>query len=148
MLALAFAVAAVSGAAPSSTVLTAAHLFDGKSSTLVTPGFIVVTGNRIVGVGSKAIVPDGATVIELGDATLMPGLIDAHVHLNYAMTKDWRQDFYDGMTRSIGEDALHSVPAVRDTLLGGFTTVRNLGANDLIDVALRNSVRDGSIIGP
>ncbi len=148
MLALALAAASLLTAAPRSTVLTAAHLFDGRSNTLETPGFIVITGNRIMSVGKTSPVPEGAELIELGDATLMPGLMDAHVHLNYTMTKDWRQDFYDGMTRSIGEDALHAVPDVRNTLLAGFTSVRNLGANDLIDIALRNSVRDGSIVGP
>jgi imidazolonepropionase-like amidohydrolase len=134
--------------APKSTVLKAQRLFDSKTTSLVSPGIVVVTGNRITAVGPRAPIPEGAEVIDLGDATLLPGFIDAHVHLSSAMSKDWRQDFYDGLTKSIGEEALDAVPYARATLLGGFTTVRNLGSNDFVDIALRNAIRDGAIIGP
>src|SRR6185503_18554513 len=70
-------------------VLKAARLFDGTSDRLVTPGLVVVTGGKITAVGSDATVPAGARVVDLGDATLLPGLIDAHVHLTQEMTDNW-----------------------------------------------------------
>jgi imidazolonepropionase-like amidohydrolase len=131
---------------PHVTALKAARMFDGK--TVTSPGLVVVTGNRITAAGAKAAIPDGAEVIDLGDATLMPGLIDAHVHLDTEMGKDWKQDYIDGLTHSSAENALRAVPHARDTLMAGFTTVRNLGAGDLDDIALRNAIRDGVIVGP
>jgi imidazolonepropionase-like amidohydrolase len=136
----------VLAAAPHPLALKAARMFDGR--TVSSPGLVVVTGNRLTAVGAKAAVPADAELIDLGDATLMPGLIDAHVHLDGEMSNDWKQDFYDDLTRSIGENALRAVPHARDTLLAGFTTVRNVGAGDLVDIALRNAIRDGVIVGP
>src|SRR4051812_35644964 len=103
MLALALVVLAAAPAPSKSTVLKAARLYDGKSAALVTPGLIVVTGDKIAAIGPKAAVPEGADVIDLGDATLIPGLMDAHVHIDTLMSKDWRQDFYDGMTKTDAE---------------------------------------------
>ena len=67
--------------ASKSYVLKAARLFDGKSNSLVTPGIVVVTDGKIAGTGSSASVPTDAEMIDLGDATLLPGFIDAHTHL-------------------------------------------------------------------
>ena len=67
-------------AAGKTTVLKAARLFDGKSNALATPGIVVVTDGKITAVGANAAVPTGAEVIDLGDATLLPGFIDAHTH--------------------------------------------------------------------
>src|SRR6185295_2900182 len=121
----------------------AARLYDGKSATLVTPGLVVVADGKLTGEGPKAAIPDGAEIIDLQDATLLPGLIDAHVHLTAQMSKDWKQDFYDDLTKTDAEVALDAVPYARDTLLGGFTTVRNVGAQNLVDIGLRNAIRDG-----
>src|SRR6516164_7102022 len=71
-----------SAATPPPMVLKAAHLFDSVSGRLTDPGVVVVSGGKIVAVGSAAAVPAGAEVIDLGDATLLPGFIDAHVHLS------------------------------------------------------------------
>src|SRR3546814_7346750 len=68
---------------PATTVLKAAHLFDGRSGALVSPGLVVVRGSRILAVGANVAIPAGANVIELGDATLVPGYIDAHTHIAY-----------------------------------------------------------------
>src|SRR4051794_18254388 len=72
---------AADGTSPRVTVLKAARLFDGKSDTLSLPGLVVVAGRKIAAVGPGAEVLEGATVIDLGDATLCPGFIDAHTHL-------------------------------------------------------------------
>lgn len=73
-------------------VLRAARLFDGKSDRLVSPGIVVVSRRRILAVGSSANSPAGAETIDLGDATLLPGFIDAHTHLSSPYTPDYRRD--------------------------------------------------------
>src|SRR3546814_9625181 len=80
---------------PATTVLKAAHLFDGRSGALVSPGLVVVRGSRILAVGANVAIPAGANVIELGDATLVPGYIDAHTHIAYDHDDDWAQGFYE-----------------------------------------------------
>src|ERR1700687_3942235 len=80
--------------------LKAARLFDGKSDTLVKPGIVVVTDGKIVAAGSSATIPAGAEVIDLGDATLLPGFIDAHTHLTDEATDDWKQDAIDGLQKT------------------------------------------------
>jgi imidazolonepropionase-like amidohydrolase len=129
-------------------VLKAARMFDGKSDALVTPGLLVVTDTKIVGVGTGAVIPAGAEVIELGDATLLPGFIDAHTHLTGQASDDWKQDVLDGLQKSYAEQALDATANAKKTLLAGFTTVRDVGAPDRIDVALRNAIRDKIVVGP
>ena len=77
-------------AADKTYVLKAAHMFDGKSDHVVSPGLIVVTNGKITAIGAKAAFPAGAETIDLGDATLLPGLIDAHTHLTYPYERDYR----------------------------------------------------------
>jgi len=129
-------------------VLKAARMFDGKSAALVTPGLVIVTDTKIVGVGAGAGIPAGAEVIELGDATLLPGFIDAHTHLTGEASDDWKQDELDGLEKSYAEQALDATANAKKTLLAGFTTVRDVGAPDRIDVALRNAIRDRIVEGP
>ncbi len=129
-------------------VLKAARLYDGKSDRMVSPGLIVVRGNRIETVGSAAAVPSGAVVVDLGDATLLPGFIDAHTHLGWAYSASHDQREMERMRKSSAELALDAAVWVRKTLMAGFTTVRDLGSTDFIDVALRNAIRDGVIPGP
>ena len=134
--------------ASKTVVLKAARLFDGKSNTLVTPGLVVVTDGKIIAVGSGAAIPAGAEVIDLGDATLLPGFVDAHTHLTSEGSDDWNQDMLDGLQKSLAEQALDSTVYARRTLMAGFTTVRDVGAAERIDVALRNAIRDGKVVGP
>jgi len=129
-------------------VLRATRMFDGKSNTLVTPGLVVVTDGKIVAVGAKAAVPAGAEPIDLGDATLLPGFIDAHTHITMMYSDDWKQNTLDGLQKTIAEQALDASANARVTLMAGFTTVRDVGSHDYLDVGLRNAIRDGVVAGP
>ena len=137
-----------SAPAPAAIVLKAAHLFDGRSGRLSEPGLVVVQGGRITGVGAGANVPAGSRVIDLGDATLLPGFIDAHVHIADDHDDNWAQGFYDNMLRFPVEQSFHAGRNAKVTLDAGFTTVRNVGAADFVDVALRNAINAGITQGP
>jgi imidazolonepropionase-like amidohydrolase len=129
-------------------VLKAARLFDGKSDAVVSPGVVVVRDGKIVAAGANATIPAGAEVMDLGDATLLPGFIDAHVHMTGEYQTDFRQGILDRLQKPIAEQALDASVNTRKTLLAGFTTVRDLGATDQVDVGLRNAIRSGKILGP
>jgi imidazolonepropionase-like amidohydrolase len=129
-------------------VLKAARLFDGRSNSLVTPGVVVVVDGKISSAGSDASEPAGAEVINLGDATLMPGFIDAHTHLTMMYTSDYKQAALDGLQKTIPEQTLDAIANAKVTLMAGFTTVRDVGSRDFIDVGLRNAIRNGKVPGP
>ena len=135
-------------AAEPATVLRAARLYDGKSDALVSPGVVVVSDGKIVAAGASAQVPAGARVVDLGDATLLPGLMDAHTHLSFESSLDWKQDQLDSLKKPIPEQAIIATEYARRTLLAGFTTVRDVGSSDLIDVGLRNAINAGKVPGP
>jgi imidazolonepropionase-like amidohydrolase len=135
-------------APPAVVVIRAARLFDGRSGELVTPGVVVIREGRIEAAGRGAGVPAGAEVIDLGDATLLPGFIDAHTHITFEAHDDFRQDQLDRLKKSIPELTLESTEYARRTLLAGFTTVRNLGAAWQIDIGLRNAIKAGKVVGP
>ena len=126
--------------------LKAAHLFDGTGTALKDGGVVVVRGDRIVSVGAAA--PAGARIIDLGDATLLPGFIDAHTHLTFQLEKDYYRGVYDQIMRFPAEQAVYAAMYARRTLEAGFTTVRNLGARDFVDVGLRNGINAGVAEGP
>ena len=130
------------------TVLRAARLYDGKADAVVSPGVVVVSDGKIVAAGSSAQVPAGARVVDLGDATLLPGLMDAHTHLSFESSLDWKQDQLDSLKKPIPEQAIIATEYARRTLLAGFTTVRAVGSSDLIDVGLRNAINAGKVPGP
>jgi imidazolonepropionase-like amidohydrolase len=141
-------VTSVAQAAPRVTVLKAARLFDGKSDALVSPGIVVVEGGRITAVGAHAAQPAGAEVIDLGDATLLPGMMDAHTHLSEEMTDDWNKDELDWFKKPVTQVALEASVFARRTLMAGITTVRDVGSWDLIDIGLRNAIDGGAVPGP
>jgi imidazolonepropionase-like amidohydrolase len=153
-LALTASVAVFASAAPPSiaaepaTVIKARHLFDGVSGRLSEPGVVVVAGGRIVAVGAGAAVPADARVIDLGDATLLPGFIDAHVHITDEASDNSYRDFYQGMLRLPAEQSFYAEKYAHATLAAGFTTVRVVGAGDWVDIALRNAINDGLVQGP
>jgi imidazolonepropionase-like amidohydrolase len=129
-------------------VLKAAHLFDSISGTLTNRGLIVVQGNKIQAVGAAAPLPPDARVIDLGDATLLPGFIDAHVHLSMESGPDWYLDFYHDLMRFPAEQAHYGAHYAKLTLEAGFTTVRDVGSHDYLALGLRNAIAAGVIPGP
>ncbi len=129
-------------------MLRAARLFDGKSDRLISPGAVVVSGGKIQSAGSTVAAPAGADVIDLGDATLLPGFIDAHTHLSHSYSTDFRQRIVDNQRKTVAEQALDATEDLRKTLLAGFTTCRDVGGSEFIDVGLRNAVAAGVIEGP
>jgi imidazolonepropionase-like amidohydrolase len=129
-------------------VLKATRLFDGTGERTVANGVVVVEGSRIRAVGSGLAAPPGARVIDLGDATLLPGFIDAHVHITEEAGSDWYVDTVNGLRRTVPEQAIRATEYARRTLEAGFTSVRNVGAEEWIDVGLRNAINDGVVPGP
>jgi imidazolonepropionase-like amidohydrolase len=133
---------------PAVMVLKAARLFDGRSDQWVRNGVVVVAGGKIQAVGAGAAIPAGAQVVDLGDVTLMPGLIDCHTHLSFESSDDYARDTITRLRNDVAESAIRATANARRTLMAGFTTVRDLGSSDFIDVGLRNAIRDGVIAGP
>lgn len=127
-------------------VLKAARLFDGKGNAAVQPGVVVVSGNTIQSVGGA--IPPNAHVLDLGDATLLPGFIDAHTHLTMEFNPDYNGQRLSNLTRTIPEEAIRATVNARKTLLAGFTTVRDVGSSNFLDVGLRNSINAGVVPGP
>ena len=127
-------------------VLKAARYIDVEHGRVVAPAVIIVTGERIAHVGSAddPAQPAGVTVLDLGDVTLLPGLIDAHTHL----TGDPHRGAYESLGISATRAALYGVSAAKRTLEAGFTTVRNVGADGFGDVALRDAIDAGEVVGP
>ena len=140
-------------AADETIALKAARLFDGKSSSLLQNGVVIVRGDKIVDAGSNLPLPSGAQVIDLGDATLSPGLMDAHTHLTADYSGNYNERRLQELDLNVSEQAIRATVFARATVEAGFTTVRDLGSRfvasrEFVDVALRNSINKGTIVGP
>lgn len=147
-LGLAAVVSTVHAAEPvQPTVLKAAYLFDSKTGKLINGGAVVIEGDKIKAVGAQG-VPANAKVIDLGDATLLPGFIDAHTHITSEMHDDFYKDFHTEMYRFASEETLDAAVYAKRTLEAGFTTIRNVGAGEFIDVGLRNAINRNVTPGP
>jgi imidazolonepropionase-like amidohydrolase len=127
-------------------VLHAARLLDVESGRLTTPGEILVSGDAITEVGPKVTRPAGAEIIDLGDTTLLPGLIDAHVHLFLHPGAEDLQTVQE----SVPQRTIVATLAARDDLMAGFTAERDMGTEGAgsADTAVRNAINQGEIPGP
>jgi len=135
-----------SSPAKHAVVLHAARLLDIETGKMITPGEVLVQDERIVEVGSAVKRPQGAEVIDLGDTTLMPGLIDAHVHL---FLHPGAEDLQT-VEESVPERTISALLAARDDLMAGFTAERDMGTEGAgsADTAVRHAVNHGAIPGP
>jgi len=127
-------------------VLHAARLLDIKAGKLIKPGEVLIQGDRIIEVGPTVKHPAGAEVIDLGDRTLMPGLIDAHIHLFLHPGAEDLQTVQE----SVPERTIMATLAARDDLMAGFTAERDMGTEGAgsADTAVRNAINEGRIPGP
>jgi imidazolonepropionase-like amidohydrolase len=127
-------------------VLHASRLLDIENRKIVAPGEVLVQGEGIVDAGSAVKHPAGAEVIDLGDTTLMPGLIDAHVHL---FLHPGAEDLQT-VEESVPQRTIFALLAARDDLMAGFTAERDMGTEGAgsADTAVRNAINDGLVPGP
>jgi imidazolonepropionase-like amidohydrolase len=132
--------------APKRTVIRAGHVLNVRTGELRANQAIVIVGDKIekIAASGEVAAAPGDITIDLPDATMLPGLIDMHTHL----TLDLNSLGYSGLGISTAREALHGARNARSTLEAGFTTVRNLGAFDYSDIALRDAINDGDVIGP
>jgi imidazolonepropionase-like amidohydrolase len=128
------------------TILRAGRILNVHTGELKANQAIVIEGEKIAQIAPSSEIKAGPgdTTIDLPDATLLPGLIDMHTHLTF----DLNSLGYQGLGISTAREALHGARNARRTLEAGFTTVRNLGAFDYSDIALRDAINDGDVIGP
>src|SRR5438105_1837457 len=138
------AVQVVAKAAPASVVIKAAHMIDVLNGNVIDNAAIVVEGETIKAIGPNVETPADAKVLDLGNAWLLPGLIDCHTHLTMQMG-----NYYEDIFRkSPIDEAVYAHVYARRTLEAGFTTCRNVGANEFVDVALKKAIDAGKIPGP
>jgi imidazolonepropionase-like amidohydrolase len=132
--------------APRTIVLHAARLLDVKNGRMVSPGEVLVQGERIVEVGTAVKHPAGAEVIDLGNRTLLPGLIDAHIHLFLHPGAEDLQTVQE----SVPQRTIMATLAARDDLMAGFTAERDMGTEGAgsADTAVRDAIDAGRIPGP
>jgi imidazolonepropionase-like amidohydrolase len=133
-------------AAERTLVLHAAHLLDIRNGRVLTPGEVLVQGDRIVEVGTTVKHPQDAEILDLGDRTLLPGLIDAHVHL---FLHPGAEDLQT-VEESVPQRTIAATLAARDDLMAGFTSERDMGTEGAgsADTAVRDAINQGSIPGP
>jgi len=134
------------GAQSQAIVLHAARLLDVESGKMLAPGEVLVRGERIAEVGAAVTHPAGAEVIDLGDRTLLPGLIDAHVHLFLHPGAEDLQTVQE----SVPQRTIVAVLAARDDLMAGFTAERDMGTEGAgsADTAVRDAINQGLVPGP
>jgi imidazolonepropionase-like amidohydrolase len=130
-------------------VVKAAQIIDGRGGEPLRNAVVVVSDDKIMAVGSLAsiTIPAGSRTIDLGDATLMPGLIDLHTHITGRVLGDPERES-SGVRDYDSFSAILAVENARKTLMAGFTTIRNLGADNFDDFALRKAIADGFVPGP
>jgi imidazolonepropionase-like amidohydrolase len=126
-------------------VIKAGKLVDVVAGTILANQIILIDDNKIIEIGSGIAIPKDAEIIDLSNATVLPGLIDCHTHL----TSQPGDNYYEDIFRKTAIDyALLATTYAKKTLEAGFTTVRDVGSGELIDISLRNAINNGSIVGP
>ncbi|WP_454256255.1 amidohydrolase family protein [Pseudomonas sp. Marseille-Q8238] len=128
----------VYAADPQLVALKAGRLIDVERGKWIESPVVIIEGERIKAVGSRLDVPEGARVIDLGERVLLPGLIDAHVHIASGGVPNG----------SVARNALKGVANARKTLDAGFTTVRSMAGGAFAGIALRDAINDGDVVGP
>lgn len=127
------------------TIIKAGSLFDSKTGRVSRNAVIVIEGERIVAVGDASTsIPEGANVVDLSESFVMPGVMDMHTHI----VGNLDRYFFAGYFQSPHRATIGGVVNAEKTLLAGFTTIRNVGAADYADVAIRNAINAGEIPGP
>lgn len=128
------------------TAIRAARLIDGTGRAALEPGMVLVRDGRIEAVGSELDLPEATIVLDLGEATLLPGLIDLHTHLTDAAGLHWEEIL---LTTTPGQAALSGARNAYDTLRAGFTTCRDMGPTwPYVDVDLKKAINAGVVPGP
>lgn len=131
--------------AAETTYIKAGSLFDSRSGRVSRDAVIVVEDDRIVAVGGSDItIPDGAEIIDLSSSFVLPGLMDMHTHVIGNLDNYFFARYFQSPHRA----TIGGVVNAEKTLMAGFTTIRNVGAGDYADVALRNAINAGEIPGP
>jgi imidazolonepropionase-like amidohydrolase len=148
LLSIAAAETAVVETKPNYTVVKAAYLVDPKAGAVLNDQAVLIEDDQVKAVGTSAEImksaPAGAKVIDLGGATILPGLIDCHTHVT-----GQPENFYDDIFRkSPIDEATTSHIYAKRTLDAGFTTIRNVGADNYVDFSLRNAINAGKLAGP
>ncbi len=131
---------------PKRIIVRAGRVLDVRTGQMRANQAIVIEGEKIAQIvaSSEVKAAAGDTTIDLPDSAVLPGLIDAHTHLTFELSSLG----YQGLAISTAREALHGARNARITLEAGFTTVRNLGAKDYADIALRDAINEGDAIGP
>jgi imidazolonepropionase-like amidohydrolase len=129
------------------TAIRAGTFIDGTGAVPARNVVLLVQGDRITAVGANVQIPAGATTIDLSQATVLPGFVDAHVHLtgHTLGDGDWQ---HQDLVESSAQRALLGAAHAQQTLEAGFTTVRNVGADEFTDLSLRNAINAGWVPGP
>lgn len=130
--------------APKRLAVRAGRLLDGRSDAPITNAVILIEGEKITAVGPNLPIPSGYAVIDLSKATMLPGLIDCHTHI----TGQPENYYEDTFRKSPIDVAVTAHVYARRTLEAGFTTIRDVGAPEFVDVALRNAINAGKVVGP
>ena len=126
------------------TVIRAGRLIDTENGRVLTNQMILIENDIIKAVGANLTIPANAKVIDLSNATVMPGFIDTHTHV----TGEADENYYDMFRKSFIDNAITAHINARKTLDAGFTTIRDVGSSGFVDVALRNAINAGKIPGP
>ena len=129
---------------PRHVAVRAGRLLDGTDAAPIRNAVILIEGDRITAVGAGLAIPDGYEVVDLSRSTVLPGLIDCHTHIT-SQSGNYYEDLF---RRSPIDEAVTAHVYARRTLEAGFTTVRNVGAREFIDVALRDAINRGDVVGP